>query len=839
MKRRKAKAGAKAKLGASSGRRGKSAQKRQAAAGQAVPASIRGAKAGSGQARSASTPAAMSAASLTRVPAGTGAALHAGASSPQPEAKREYIGIYDQSGTLGKVILDDRRELREITILPGSEGGAKQGDRVVAELASEDGQSGSRGHRQGGASSVAAVSGRSGAAGRAGAPGRTGAFGRVTEVLGAGGDLAVAEKALIRRLGLRQSFSDEQLAAADKLNRAVEPREYADRLDLRRELLVTIDGDDTRDIDDAVSLTEEDGKWRLGVHIADVSHYVKEGSLLDREAFARGTSVYFPDLVLPMLPPDLSNGICSLNEGVERLAVSCLMTLNKRGAVTGYEIKPSVIKVRERLTYAQVQGYLNRRQWGTKEALAGRGGGAAGGAAGGASAADSSAVNSSIASNSAAGNNAAERGVAGVVPMTATDSISAPGEAEAADAATGANFAFAAEAGAALTAEVEDPFFRDEAVGPMLLEMAKLCLALRQSRLDRGALDFELPECKIIPGGGGIATEIKRKNRMLSEMIIEELMIAANETVAAHYQRARIPFPYRVHEGPGQDKAAALELMLRSLGLTLRDKTAAGENKKDRGKGAAKGDGKNSGKNAGRSGKGRKNSGAARGAGEAEGAPDVSTVSYKRLLAEVKGRPEESIVSALLLRSMSHATYSVDNRGHFGLASGCYCHFTSPIRRYPDLMVHRMIKKMAADEVREPDGKEALRKKMDEQCQEASIRERIAEDAERKADSLWKADYMSRFIGEEYDGVINGVTDFGFYVSLENTAEGLIHISKLEGYYEYIEEQMTLISRDNPQRYRLGDTVRVVLESVDVSAGYINFRPVQADMKKIASPSKM
>lgn len=727
-----------------------------------------------------STPAATAA--PTSAIAASGAALN-------PDTKQEYIGIYDQAGALGRVIPDDRREIREITILPGSDGGAKQGDRVVAVLASgNDGRGDTVRQRSGDTDH-----------GKTGVSSGTGVFGRVTEVLGAGGDLAVAEKALIRRLGLRQSFSDEQLALAGRLNRTVDPGEAEGRLDLRDELLVTIDGDDTRDIDDAVSLSADDGKWRLGVHIADVSHYVKEGSILDQEAFARGTSVYFPDMVLPMLPPDLSNGICSLNEGVDRLAVSCLMTLNKRGAVTGYEIRPSLIRVRERLTYAQVQGYLNRRHWSTKDALAGRGGGGAGEAVDGAA----SAMN-----------------VAAEVDAIATGIV--------ADTDAGQTAAMAAT-------EPEQPFFRDGTIGPMLLEMAKLCMVLRQNRLDRGALDFELPECKISPGACGKTTELKRKNRILSEMIIEELMIAANETVAAHYQHMRVPFPYRVHEGPGQDKAGDLELMLRSLGLSLRESPAGGGTKKDHDKGAVNKSGRarNAAKESGRAReavkKSRMSGSRNQGAKEEKDAPAVTTASYKRLLAEVKGKPEESIVSTLLLRSMNHASYSVDNRGHFGLASSCYCHFTSPIRRYPDLMVHRMIKKMAKEEERKPDWKETLRKKMDEQCQETSIRERIAEDAERKADSLWKADYMSQFVGEEYDGVISGVTDFGFYVSLENTAEGLVHISRLEGYYEYVEEMMTLVSRDNPKRYRLGDNVRVLLESVDVGAGYINFRLAEAD----------
>ena len=601
----------------------------------------------------------------------------------------EYIGVYEQTGAFGRVIPDGRGEVREILILQGGEGGAKQGDRVVAALT----PSGSYRNiqRQGDADRV----------------------GRVTEVLGAGSDLAVAEKALIRRLGLRQTFSEKQLAAARALNRPVAPDSLEGRPDLRAELLVTIDGEDTRDIDDAVSLRREGENWLLGVHIADVSHYVKEGSLLDREAYARGTSIYFPDMALPMLPPDLSNGICSLNQGEDRLAVSCRMTLNRKGVVTDYQIQPTVIRVRERLSYPQVQGYLNRQGWSTREALAGKGGKGKDG----------------------------KDGKDGKSPEKA--------------------------------AGPEHRYFLEEAIGPMMIDMARLSLVLRENRLKRGALDFELPECKITPGPAGKPCELKLKKRMLSEMVIEELMIIANETVASHYRKMGAPFPYRIHETPEQDRVWQLQHMLGSFGVSLRG---------------------------------------------------TSSHSYQNLLAEVKGKPEESVVSTLLLRSMAHASYSAENRGHFGLASPCYCHFTSPIRRYPDLMAHRVIKLMGKDRERKPDWKEALQEKTDKQCLNTSSLERMGEDAERKADALWKADHMSQYIGLEFDGVINGVTDYGLYVSLENTAEGMVHISRLDGYYEYVEDLMSLISRQNPTRYRLGDPIRVLLESVDIGAGYINFR---------------
>ncbi|MCL2121993.1 MAG: ribonuclease R, partial [Clostridiales bacterium] len=590
----------------------------------------------------------------------------------------EYIGIYEKRGDFGRVIPDDRRDIREILIPQGSENGAGQGDRVVARLS----PAGFRYNDLLGAVDM---------------------VGRVTEVLGAGGDLGVAEKALIRRLGLRQAFSSEQLAAAKRRNKPVGEKEREGRLDLRQELLLTIDGEDARDLDDAVSLRREGAGWRLGVHIADVSHYVKEGTLLDQEAYARGTSVYFPDLVLPMLPPELSNGICSLNEGEDRLAISCLMSLDDKGRVTAHEIRPSIIRVSERLNYTQVQDYLNSGTGETKPVLY--------------------------------------------------------------------------QGGAA-------PPFQQEGTAAMLNDMAELSEALRRNRMNRGALDFELPECQIVPGPDGRAMDLKRKERMLSESIIEECMIIANETVALQFQNMDIPFPYRVHGKPGAEKLAAVQSMLEVFGFHMDRKPSGSQ-------------------------------------------------TYQQFLKKVKGNEEETLVSTLLLRSMDHAYYSVENQGHFGLASDCYCHFTAPIRRYPDLMVHRIIKQAASGSAwtarqrsAQASGDAALhplRAKTEEKCREASLRERIAEEAERRADSLWKADYMSRFVGEAFDGVISGVTDYALFVALENTAEGMLHISRLDGYFEYAEGKMALISDHRQKQYRLGDPIRVRLESVDIGLGRINF----------------
>jgi len=597
----------------------------------------------------------------------------------------EITGIYHEVGAFGVVIPDDRREIKEILILQGSEGSAGPGDRVIVKLTAQ--QSYRNLKKNAGYDYL----------------------GKVVEVLGPSSDPKVSVQAVIRRLGLRQEFSPRLLAAADKLNQPVSEEKMADRLDLRDELIVTIDGEDTRDIDDAISLEVIDGGlWRLGVHIADVAAYIKEGSLLDREAFARSTSVYFPDLVLPMLPPAVSNGICSLNAGEDRLAMSCIMTIDGSGDVVDYEIRPSVIRVREKLTYPQVQGFLNRQGWSTKAALAGEG---------------------------------------GVIKHKQPEKL----------------------------------YFNDRSIEPMIMEMAKLALVLREVRFKRGAIDFEFPECKIIMAEDGSVENVVRHNRMLSEMIIEEFMIKANETVATHYHRMGIPFLYRVHEKPGLDSIRTVNTALAPFGISLQY--------------------------------------------DYEG--NISPKAYQKVLQQVQGLPEETVVANLLLRSMAHARYSREALGHFGLASKYYSHFTSPIRRYADLAIHRVIKTLGMTGKLSKEEQEKLKVKMERYAEQTSFCERIAEEAERKVDALKKAEYMQRFVGEEFEGVISGVTGFGFYVELPNTVEGLVHISSLDDYYEFDEGRFRLYSQRTHKSFKIGDKVRVRLVQVDVAEGYINFELVE------------
>lgn len=585
-------------------------------------------------------------------------------------------GIYRRVGAYGRVIPDDRREIKEIMILQNSEGEAKEGDRVVVTLV--PGYSYKNIKRQA----------------------QIEHMGRIVEILGDGQDPQVAETAIIRRLGLRTEFPPKVLSGADHLNRPVTSEEMKGRSDWRHHLMVTIDGEDTRDVDDAISLEKRtDGQWRLGVHIADVAHYVRENSPLDKEAFARSTSVYFPDRVLPMLPAALSNGICSLNEGVDRLAMSCIMTINDKGQVTSYVIEPTLIRVWEKLTYPQVQGYLNRSGWSTKAALSER-----------------------------------------RAPVKESDK--------------------------------RHQYFKHPEIEAMALEMAQLCIVLRKKRSERGGIDFNFPEAKILMKEDGTVAEVVRKDRMLSEMMIEEFMIAANETVATHYHKKSAPFLYRVHEAPTMESIKTLNRNLSPFGVAVKG---------------------------------------------------LDPMSYQKVLDQVKGSDKESVVSTLLLRSLAQARYDHQALGHFGLASGYYSHFTAPIRRYADLAIHRLIKAWGPQPQLEKSDKEGLTAKMEKIAQQTSLCERVAEEAERKVDGLKKAEYMARFVGEDFEGVITGVTNYGLYVALENTVEGMAHISTLQDYFEFDEEKQRLYSARTRKSYQLGQRVQVRLTKVDPASGYIDF----------------
>ena len=489
---------------------------------------------------------------------------------------------------------------------------------------------------------------------------------------------------VIRKYQLPEEFPDKVLQSARAVG-TIREEDLEGRKDLREETLITIDGADARDLDDAVSLTmAENGNFLLGVHIADVGHYVPVGSPLDKEAYRRGTSVYFPDRVLPMLPKELSNGICSLNPQEDRLTLSCTMEIDAKGRVVDFDIFESVIRTAARMTYDDVNAVLD-------------------------------------------GDPALTEKYAGLKEL----------------------------------------FFN--------LDALRKVLTARRTR--RGALTFDFPEAKVILDEKGEPVEIRKRHQGRAESIIEECMIAANETVASAFYHRDIPFIYRVHDCPNDEKMLELAEIIAPFGYTLSHRM-----------------------------------------------DDVRPYHFQKLLEKIADRPEKSLLELMILRTMSHAFYDTENRGHFGLASDCYTHFTSPIRRYPDLCIHRVIK----DTLRmtDPDGSRQgrLMRRLEDAALQSSVRERTAEEAEREAVDIKKARYMAAHIDEEFSGVISGVTSYGFYVELENTVDGLVHVSSLDDdYYEYHPNTKTLMGRKRRICFRLGDPVEVKVTRVNIDEHLIDF----------------
>ena len=479
--------------------------------------------------------------------------------------------------------------------------------------------------------------------------------------------------------------------AAERVPLTISPKEREGRLDRRSWHIVTVDGDDTKDIDDAIYVRKlNQHTYLLGVYIADVSYYVKEGSVLDKEAQERATSVYLVDRVLPMLPTRLSNGICSLNEGEDRLAMACEMHISaKTGQVTRYTIAPAIIRSHHRLTYTVVRNLL-------------------------------------------------------------------AGE-------TGENLALRRD-------------YRD--ILPMLAQMRDLCLILRQKRMTRGSLDFDLPEQKVVLDAEGTPVEIVPRQRTIAEQMIEEFMLAANETVARHLTDAQWPCVYRVHEEPAAEKMTALAQLLAGFGVTLqRDE-----------------DGR------------------------------VTPGALQQALAQFEGRPEQRLVNLVALRSLKQAVYQTQNVGHYGLAARYYCHFTSPIRRYPDTLVHRLLHQWLEKPKLGRAEKTALTERLQAMAQHASTQERNAADAERQTVDVKKTEYMAQHVGEEFDGTISGVTSFGLFVELANGVEGLLHASSLlDDYYEYNEKQYALVGRHTRHQYRLGDPLRIEVLQVSTADRRVDF----------------
>ena len=508
--------------------------------------------------------------------------------------------------------------------------------------------------------------------------------GRVVEIIGHINDPGTDILSIVKAYDMPVEFSEKIMHQVENVSKEVTDADMAGRMDLRDWTMVTIDGEDAKDLDDAVSLFMDGDNYVLGVHIADVSNYVQEHSALDVEALKRGTSVYLVDRVIPMLPHALSNGICSLNEAQNRLTLSCIMTINPKGEVIDHKIAETVIKTNRRMTYTNVKKIL----------------------------------------------------------------------------------------------EDKDPEVMEEykELVPMFEKMAELASILRKRRMKRGSIDFDFPETKVILNDKGEPIDIKPYDRNVATKLIEDFMLIANETVASHFFWQEIPFVYRTHENPDTEKIHKLSTFINNFGYSLRI-----------------------------------------------GADEVHPKELQKLLEKIEGTDEEALISRLTLRSMKQARYTTACTGHFGLAASYYCHFTSPIRRYPDLQIHRIIKetlrgRMNAKRI------EHYESILDEVAKQSSQMERRADEAERETIKLKKCEYMAKHIGEEFEGVISGVTEWGFFVELPNTVEGLVRVTELkDDFYQFYEDTYELVGEATNKRYKLGQKVKVVVESTDKLMRTIDF----------------
>lgn len=582
----------------------------------------------------------------------------------------QLVGTYEKSGNFGFVRPDNTHIPKDIFVLSERSKGAVTGHKVVVELTDYG-----KGERN--------------------------PEGKVVEILGHINDPGIDILSIVKAYELEVEFPEKVLAQAERVAKPVSEADMAGRRDLRDAVMVTIDGEDAKDLDDAVSLVldEESGIYHLGVHIADVANYVQENSALDREALKRGTSVYLTDRVIPMLPHILSNGICSLNAGEDRLALSCLMDIDKTGGIIGYEIVESVIRVDERMSYTSVKKILEDGD------------------------------------------------------------------------------------GAELC--------RYRELVPMFERMRELSALLRAKRKQRGAIDFDFPESKFVLDENGYPVSIQPYERNTANMLIEDFMLAANETVAQHFYWMEAPFVYRVHERPDAEKLQKLNVFINNLGYYMK---SVGKAKRKLGD------------------------------------EEVHPKEIQKLLCRIAGTPEEAMISRLTLRSMKQARYSTESSGHFGLASRYYCHFTSPIRRYPDLQIHRIIKDWLRGRLNE-EKIVHYQGILDQVAKRSSERERLADEAERETDKLKKVEYMEERIGQEYVGVISGITAWGIYVELPNTVEGMIHVSKLPGdYFSYNENTYEMQGERTGRIFRLGEALRIRVAGADRFLKTIDFDLVE-DLK--------
>ena len=576
-------------------------------------------------------------------------------------ANRTVVGYYQKSRNYGFVMPDNRKLGQDIFIPQGQDMGAVTGHKVVVEIT--DYGSPAKSSDQGRGKSPEGV---------------------VTEILGHANDPGVDILSLVRAYGLPEEFPEEVMEEACRTRDEVTEDETAGRKDLRSLLTVTIDGEDAKDLDDAITISREDFGYRLGVHIADVTHYVKEGSPMDEEALKRGTSVYLVDRVIPMLPHKLSNGICSLNAGTDRLALSCIMDIDLQGKVLGHEIAETVIHVDRRMTYTAVNAIVTDRDREVMEEYA--------------------------------------------------DFVE------------------------------------------MFDQMKALADILRKKRKARGSIDFDLPETKVLLDRDGTVLEVKPYDRNDATKIIEDFMLMANETVAEDYFWQELPFLYRTHDNPDPEKMKRLGMFINNFGYAIHFQNG-----------------------------------------------EIHPGELQKLLTRIEGSEEEALISRLTLRSMKQAKYMPVCTGHFGLAARYYTHFTSPIRRYPDLQIHRIIKENLRGSLTE-DRIAHYHKIMMGVAVQSSAMERRADEAERETVKLKKCEYMERQIGQVFEGVISGVTNHGFYVELPSTVEGMVSVNNLHGeYYVFDEEQMELRGEITGKAYRLGQKVRVTVAGTDRMNRTIDF----------------
>ncbi len=569
---------------------------------------------------------------------------------------KRYIGLinFDKNG-LGHITLDDSKIKLNIEVPREKSLNAVDGHKVVVEIDKQLGNNRCIGH--------------------------------VVEIIGHVNDPGVDILSIVYKYNINVDFPDDVKNEVSKLPMQVYQSDLVGRHDLRDEMIFTIDGDDTKDIDDAISVDRlPNGHYKLGVHIADVSYYVKEGSPLDNEALERGTSVYLVDRVIPMLPHELSNGICSLNPGVDRLAISCVMEFNVDGKQLSYEIFPSVIRSRKQMTYKKVNSILEKN----------------------------------------------------IVPEGYEE-------------------------------------FADK-----LRLMEELAVILRKAKVKRGYIDFEVDEAKVLVDDKGVPTDVVLRDRGKGEKLIEDFMIAANECVATHIYFMNLPFIYRVHEYPKEEKIRSFLSFVSNLGYHVNGNIK-----------------------------------------------DVKPTTMQKILEQLKDKPEYKILSSLLLRSMQKAVYKPENLGHYGLASSCYTHFTSPIRRYPDTTVHRLLRTYLFEGKVDMQTINKWEEKLVYIAEHSSERERASVDCEREVDDMKMAEYMEKHIGEQYEGMISSVTSFGMFVELDNLIEGLVPIRDMNDFFVFDEDRMTLTGEKSHVKYSIGERVIVKVVRASKEEKTIDFEIVK------------